>query len=420
MSAGAKGMGEHAALMREIGSPNGFDPMPPSQHTFFLDIYQSETSRAIAWVWSKTIRPGRGRRRSAFARDERGALTLTHAAADLGLARSNASAAFARLEEQGRIRRDEKGRIWLRGDVPEPRRKYDEDEDGETKGEEESTVICTDNLNSRLSLFFQQLPEKEYQRCTSGYLELQRFCQRIEKDAIAAARATGRELQDRYLAAFGFEDEERRGRPPVKREDSAVQLSLLSLPELFVQITGDGHNGDSVQNSTENLYEIENASVQITPSLLSSSESSESSEAVTKRASGQAGRKDPRDCLPALAVLSSLFPNPFSPESLEKLNAELTAALGDYDADEYVEFVRERQKRGPITTGLVLEKLAADFAAKKRQDRRQLQDDMEHERREYSDEELREASQHAANADVRWWATEKLCELNSKSKRAAS
>lgn len=241
--------------MREMGSREGYDPMPPSQHTWFLDVDEAETSRAIAWVWSKTIRPGRGKKRTAYAADERGKLTLKHAAADLGWELPNAHRAFSKLEQQGRIRRDEKGYFWLRGDVPEPQRRKDEDE---------KEVICTDNLPEGLRLYFEQHPKKE--SLQADYAEIQRYRKRIEADAIALARAQGDDIEQQWYAAIGYREERKQGRPRLDRENLAIQLELTALPELSVQIT----TLPSVQNGNCDSHKSPNDFVQKTPSLLES------------------------------------------------------------------------------------------------------------------------------------------------------
>ena len=271
----------HAELMHAIGSKEGFDPMPPTQHTWFLDVGESMTSRAIAWLWSKTIRPGRGHRRSPFARDERGRLTLKHAAADLGWTLSNASAVFKKLEEQGRLRRDENGHIWLCGAVPSPRRTNDEtfqseelpedpENELETAAENEDQVICTYNLPPSLLLYFEQHPKKESRQWARDYFRLQKYRQKIESDALAAARTKGEELENNFYTAIGFEPpQERRGRRRVERQET-VQLSLLSLPKFSVHISPDPPPGNSVQNSNGHSVQKKNNSVHKTSSLLSS------------------------------------------------------------------------------------------------------------------------------------------------------
>ena len=94
---------ENMTLMREMGAESYY-PMPASQHAYMLDIDEPALNRAIAWVWSKTIRPRaqgkkRGWKRTAWAVAERGDLTAKHLAGELGWKLSNGSAVLTKLEE---------------------------------------------------------------------------------------------------------------------------------------------------------------------------------------------------------------------------------------------------------------------------------------------------------------------------------
>jgi hypothetical protein len=285
-----------AELMSQMGSKDGFDPMPPSQHRYLLDVHESETDRAIAWMWSKTIHPGKGHRRSPFARDERGALTLKHAAADLGWEMSNASAAFSRLSDQGRIRKDAKGHFYLEGDVPEPQRTQGEDE--QKRGKKNSAqLICTDKLPKAFAVYLQQLPKNESLQREQDYFRIQEYRKKLEADAMAAARTKGQELVDEYFEAIGFQHKTLRGRPKVEREEEVVQLSLLALPELSVQISRISGVANSVQEGGPIPYKSQNGSVQITPSLLRSENRDireEHSPPTPSHADAQEGRSEPQ------------------------------------------------------------------------------------------------------------------------------
>ncbi len=272
----------HAELMKAMGSKEGFDPMPPSQHTWFLDVSESPKSRAMAWLWSKTIRPGKGHRRSPNARDERGYLTAKHLAADFGWSLANTSSLLTELEQQQRLWRNEKGQIFLRGDVPPPLRTKDEDEDpyiGQTQGEdsgpestseEEDDVFRTENVPVGLRLYFQQFPKKDSRRWARDYSQLVKYRQKIEADAIAAARLKGEEIENKFYVAIGYKPpEERRGRRRTQRQQT-VQLSLLAVPDFSVHISTDETPKNSVQNSNGHSVQGKNGSVQKTSSLLSS------------------------------------------------------------------------------------------------------------------------------------------------------
>ena len=215
--------GTHAELMRQMRSPDGFDPMPPSQHSYLLDVDESATNRAIAWLWSKTIRPGRGHSRSPYARDERGALRHTHAAADLGWSVSNTRTTFEKLAAQGRIRIEPNGKIWLCGDVPEPRR---------TKSEAEKKELCTYFLEPRFAQYLQGLDEKERSQRETEFQQLQKYKRKLAAEALAGARSLGEELEQAWQREIGYTPKaETRGRPKLSRPSPMLQLSLIAPPQ---------------------------------------------------------------------------------------------------------------------------------------------------------------------------------------------
>ena len=239
----------HAELMRAMRSTEGFDPMPPSQHGYLLDRDEPMTNRAIAWVWSKTIRPGRGHSRSPFAQDERGPLRHTHAAADLGWTASNTKATFEKLAAQGRIRTDTAGKIWLCGDVPDPRR---------TNSEAQQKEICTYFLEPRFALYLQGLQENERAQRRSEYEQLQQYKRKLAAEALATARAIGENIELNWQREIGYQPKtEPRGRPKLKRTSPILQLSLLDTPD-FVQKSA----ATFAQNSNATSEQKENGAAQ--------------------------------------------------------------------------------------------------------------------------------------------------------------
>ncbi len=312
----------HAELMRQMGTPkgDGFDPMPPRQHASFLDIGESEQVRVIAWIWSKTIHPGKGRKRSYFARDQRGTLTLSHMAADLNMALSNLSSAFKRTVEMGRARKDEKGRICLCGDVPDPKLAYD-DQEGRNKSENDAEIIFLNKLSASLRYYFQQLPKGESQRRIAEYLQVREYREKIEADAIKAARDAGQKFEDEYLAAIGFTSKEPRGRPKKDRTEPSVQLSILRVPALSVQINGYQTEPNYVQKEESIPYEIEIGDVQKSASLLNFSEFTELSEKDIREPSSSSLASE-------IPPTTTTIPEPDAREA-ESL-ARLAAALQPY------------------------------------------------------------------------------------------
>ncbi len=204
-------------------------------------------------------------------------------AADLGWSPSNTSTVCKRLEEQGRIHIDERGRIWVKGNVPKPRRTRDEDTANAEEGERKAALLCTYNLPERYLPYFERLDSERRAQCEHDYFLIQEWRKRIAADAIALARANGQELEERWLkAAVGYEEDSPKGRPRIERENLAVQLQLTDLPELSVHISGNGHALNSVQHSNGDSYKAENGSVRKTASLFTSEIQSLQSEVRSK------------------------------------------------------------------------------------------------------------------------------------------
>ena len=251
----------HDHLMRQIGSPNGWDPMPPDQYMCFLDEdmrLSDRGQRALAWLRWKTLRAKRGGR-TPYAKDERGELGLKHLAADLNWPISTASYVWDELAGCGLARRDaETGRLYLCGKVERNQR--------EKKGEQN---FGQNNLPKRLLSFFQSLPENQRAQYLHGYLQLLEWGKQAEAEARRQAREVAQQLEDRYLASIGFVGEESRGRPKVAHTEPALlQLSLLRPPEIF--FGQNNQNGNFGQNANEDVAKNQNAGGQISASLFSS------------------------------------------------------------------------------------------------------------------------------------------------------
>lgn len=260
------------ALMAAIGTQRweGYTPMPPRQHLSFMDFRESEEVRVVAWLWSVTIQKGKGKKAWGYARDKRGVLTLKHMAADLNMELSNASDAMKRTIEKGRARKDDEGRFWLCGNVPEPQLCSSED-DGEEKPKPQLKLIRTNKLKEAWDVYLQGLDEKQRQQRESDLEKIQAYREKLNADAIALARDAGDQVLDQYFGAIAFvPPEETRGRDPKPRDSSSVQLSLLNLPELSVQIKVDPPQPDSVQKPNGIPYKGETDSAQINASLLNS------------------------------------------------------------------------------------------------------------------------------------------------------
>lgn len=355
----------HVQLMREMRSPNGaFDPMPPSQIAFLMDISQPPEIRALGYVSWKTIHPtrtGKSFRRSAFMRDERGALGIKHCADYFDWPLSFGSVVFSKLFEQKRIFRDEKGRIYLNGDLPEPRLKEG--------GEEKAEKFCTHNLPRDIYLYLQSLPFSERAIVERDVNSIEEWGKRADAQALALSRAAKAELLDRYFEARGFSRPKANGRPRVERENLAVQLAVTAFPELSVHISSNGSNGHSVQNGNSNSYTTENGSEQIPPSLLTS----EKSEIVRVSASPDAAQtakpdeithppvpEEPEAEELIVSYLVQVFDKPFSPA--DKPVQEIAAAVRAANCPLPTAFVFLNEKRAEKSRYRVTAGLLATFA----------------------------------------------------------
>lgn len=408
---------ENLRLVQEMGAPkyDGYNPIAPRSHRWMMDAAELEETRVFGWVLWRTIdRDPKGQTgppkkgRTAFAHDERagkhGHLDVKHLAPDLGMSPANATDALRRAVEKGKVRSDEKGRIFPRGDAPEPRRIHGED-GGEGNEREEPIFFCTEKSPEAYRLIFQSLDKfrraqyvRRYrsmpepfakhlesldpeQRAwhTWDYLHSAEYKEQLEADAAAAARAIGRDNVERSMAAAGYVDTETRGRKEVKRE-LTLDLSVRIAPEQFF-VQKNGRN--FVQKGNSILYKGENGSVQKTASLLGFSEFSET---LRVSESGES-TPQPRRTAPPPTHSSSQEGNKAKTEAglvevtIADLIEELTgkrpdtavvANLGSYAMErriavpEFCRFLRDKHeelvKRGyPITSLKLFENVCGDF-----------------------------------------------------------
>ena len=104
-------------LMKAVGSPKGYDPIPPPQYLTFQNSRYPPAMRVWAWLLSKTIRAGH---RTPYATDDAGAeLKLSDCAAQLKMNAGNVSRAWQELETEGRVRRDGR-KLAIAGDFDLP------------------------------------------------------------------------------------------------------------------------------------------------------------------------------------------------------------------------------------------------------------------------------------------------------------
>lgn len=104
-------------LMKAVGSPKGYDPIPPPQYLTFQNSRYPPAMRVWAWLLSKTIRAGH---RTPYATDDNGQeLKLSDCSAQLKMNAGNVSRAWQELETEGRVRRDGR-KLAIAGDFNLP------------------------------------------------------------------------------------------------------------------------------------------------------------------------------------------------------------------------------------------------------------------------------------------------------------
>src|SRR5665811_1295938 len=141
---------ENMELMKAIGSKEGYNPMPPSQHLWQMAKDQPQLMRMWSGMTFHTLHQGQ---RSPFAvkvvNGRQMELHMEHMAADLEVDEANAYHVWKQGEELGLWANVPFGskpekvrglrRLYFRGDVPAP--KAVEKDKGRTKGDDNCMSI---------------------------------------------------------------------------------------------------------------------------------------------------------------------------------------------------------------------------------------------------------------------------------------
>lgn len=214
-------------LLKELGSAQGADPLPPSQYLFFLDPTQPAQQRLLAWVRSKTIRfrpqDDGSDGRSAFAVNDKGkTLGIADMARELGWKLPNASREWSMAEKVGLVRREGK-KLYLNGNVPRLQ-----------KGKTGRNVICTDNLPKSIRKVIEGWPEARRLEFYAVWEPARKLDHALQAHQIAKARMSATEVYDTILDQFGLA----RKHPP-----KPAEFAPPTVPEqlsLFIQMQPDG------------------------------------------------------------------------------------------------------------------------------------------------------------------------------------
>lgn len=258
-------------LMKEIGSKDGFEPIPWSQIAWHMAPGQPLINRLWGWLASKTLRKGHW---SPFAlevgRDGRTIeLHLENAAADLKADEANVRRAWREGLERGCWRNGTHGegprRLYICGNVPPAQEVC-------TDLSDQPSEVCTDLLPSpilkQIKDRAKDWPAERVAQLRSWYE--QRLCVRstVLADVVAAARNILDQDDDTGLREWGLEPSRNKEHatkvPPEAREARKERLAPL-VPEIqrYVQTAIE-----FVQSSDFALYNGKSGHVQTRATLL--------------------------------------------------------------------------------------------------------------------------------------------------------
>jgi hypothetical protein len=214
-------------LAERMGSKDGYNPIPPSQHRIHR-WSKDPVWQLVGWMYDRTIEYGH---RSPHATDDKGReLGITDLANDLGWKVPYASLIFAQAEEKGLVKKDGR-RLLLRGDVPLP-------ESPPPKPGKKPKVNCTINFASPFLRLLNPTQLAEWQALEPKVAEI---ADKFEAEAIRLARIRSEELVAKLFEdRFGVQierppesEKKRRGRKPKPIE--YLTLSFIYAPEVIVQ-----------------------------------------------------------------------------------------------------------------------------------------------------------------------------------------
>jgi hypothetical protein len=263
-------------LMRDMGSKNGGDPLPPSNYMYFIDKIKCSPNvhRVVAWLRWKCVRYRKlpdgstaveGRRpdgRCHYAIDETGkALGIADMARDLGWDVSNATRYWKEAESHGLCRQEARFRLCLEGDV----RSLKKETNGAVGTREQE--LCTYHLDKPSVVKARDFSETEY----AEFLNLWKLADEHEQAWIAADIAEIRAKMGRVKDAI-----KRHKNLPVRRLE-VERKPVPAMPQMlldFVQTTGDsqcvqsGVQTEAVHSENGNAQTSNHRSVPEAPSLL--------------------------------------------------------------------------------------------------------------------------------------------------------
>jgi len=235
-------------LMRDMGSRNGGDPLPPTQYMYFLEPIKCSVNmhQVVAWLRWRCVRYRKlpdgataveGRRldgRCLYAIDETGkALSIADMAREMDWDVSNATRYWEETESHRLCRKDESGRLCLEGNVPTARKP----KAGEPHSREDD--LGSYHLDKPSIQKAKDLPEEEY----SEFLNLWKAADQHEQAWIAADIAEIRAKMARVKDAI-----KRRNNLPVRRLE-VERKPAPQMPQMLLDFVESGTAEISVQTA---------------------------------------------------------------------------------------------------------------------------------------------------------------------------
>lgn len=286
-----QGASDISELMQQMGSKDGFSPIPPTQHRWQIGATEPPLYRVWSWMCAHTIDWGH---RSPFAVDKTGReLHLEHIAADLDMDEANVRQRWKEGFEKGLWRNGSKEegtrKLFLCGNVPPPAKA--------PKGEDEANEkVCTNLFRPYLLKQINELPEAKRAEFWRGVEADIALLKASHAELTAAVRRIFDQRHDTRFQAFGINkirEEHKKALPAEEIQVREARLaSVLPHVERFVQtISG------FVQTENESVYKGDSDSVPTAASLLHIEpieERRESQASVSSVADGRPRASEPR------------------------------------------------------------------------------------------------------------------------------
>jgi len=251
-------------LMKQIGSKNGFEPVPWDQIGWQRRKGEPQLQRMWAWMISKTVRKGHF---STYAISKQGGeeLHIEHAAKALGMELRNAYHCWQRGVELGLWRNgtkeEGKRKMFICGSVPQPT-------DEEIAAPETPELVRTYQLSDANEQKIKTWPAEQQKKFHQERVVLTNVRDVTLAELIKAGRSICDKNEDTHLLAYGLEVNRQEHKPKKAAPEEILArqkrvASILPHVELYVQTVQV-----FVQSQPRPEYKDEDKAAQTTPTLL--------------------------------------------------------------------------------------------------------------------------------------------------------